>query len=161
MKPRIPDSIRAGFSFGLASGVITTLGLMAGLYAGTGSTLAVIGGIITIAIADALSDALGMHISEESNNDNHSQVWAATIATFLTKFIFALTFVVPIWFLSLKLAIIVSVLWGLLALIFINYFIAKKRKQKPWPLILEHVMIAMLVIVVTYFTGEWIAKTFT
>ncbi|MDP2812065.1 MAG: hypothetical protein Q8O32_00005, partial [bacterium] len=112
-------SIAKGFSFGITSGIITTLGLMVGLYSGTASQSAVLGGIITIAIADALSDALGMHISEESNNDNHSQVWVATIATFLTKFIFALTFVVPIWFLSLKLAIMVSILWGLLALIFI------------------------------------------
>ena len=59
-------SLRIGFSFGLTSGIITTLGLMVGLHAGTHSRLAVIGGILTIAIADAFSDALGIHISEES-----------------------------------------------------------------------------------------------
>ena len=52
------QSLKTGFSFGLTSGVITTLGLMVGLNAGTHSRLAVIGGIVTIAVADALSDAL-------------------------------------------------------------------------------------------------------
>jgi len=57
-------SITTGFSFGLTSGVITTLGLLVGLNSGTHSKLVVIGGILTIAIADAFSDALGIHISE-------------------------------------------------------------------------------------------------
>ena len=50
-------SFRAGFSFGLTTGIITTLGLMVGLYSGTNSRLAVLGGILTIAIADAFADA--------------------------------------------------------------------------------------------------------
>ena len=56
MKP----SFKTGFSFGLTSGVITTLGLMVGLHSGTHSRSVVIGGILTIAVADAMSDALGM-----------------------------------------------------------------------------------------------------
>ena len=46
-------SIRKGLGFGLNSGVITTLGMMVGLSASTQSRIAVIGGIIAIAIADA------------------------------------------------------------------------------------------------------------
>lgn len=55
-----------GLSFGLTSGVITTLGLIVGLHAGTHSRMVVIGGILTVAISDAMSDALGIHISEEA-----------------------------------------------------------------------------------------------
>jgi len=60
--------LRTGISFGLTSTVITTLGLMVGLHSGTGSKLVALGGVLAIAIADAVSDALGMHISEESKN---------------------------------------------------------------------------------------------
>ena len=63
---KIKDSIKKGLGFGLTSGIITTLGLIIGLSAGTHSKIAVIGGILTIAFADALSDSLGIHISEES-----------------------------------------------------------------------------------------------
>lgn len=51
-------SLKKEFSFGLTSGVITTLGMMVGLHSSTHSKLAVIGGIIAIAIADAFSDAV-------------------------------------------------------------------------------------------------------
>ena len=79
-----------GVSFGLTSGVITTLGLLAGLAAGTQSRLAVIGGVATIALADALSDALGIHLSEEAENVHTAgEVWAATISTALAKLLTA------------------------------------------------------------------------
>ncbi|MBW2566218.1 MAG: VIT1/CCC1 transporter family protein, partial [Deltaproteobacteria bacterium] len=75
-------SIRKGLGFGLNSGVITTLGMMVGLSASTQSRLAVIGGIIAIAIADAFSDAVGMHISEESENRHtEKEIWESTLST--------------------------------------------------------------------------------
>jgi len=55
--------VKVGLSFGLTSGVVTAVGLMVGLHSGTHSRLAVIGGILTIAVADAFSDALGIHLS--------------------------------------------------------------------------------------------------
>jgi vacuolar iron transporter family protein len=61
-------SIRTGLHFGLTSWVITTLGMMVGLHSGTHSPRAVVGGILTIAVADAFSDAVGIHISEGSEN---------------------------------------------------------------------------------------------
>jgi VIT1/CCC1 family predicted Fe2+/Mn2+ transporter len=82
-------SLKTGFSFGLTSGIITTLGLMVGLHSGTHSKLVVVGGILTIAIADAFSDALGIHISEESENKHtKKEIWESTISTFLSKFVF-------------------------------------------------------------------------
>lgn len=59
-----------GFSFGITSGIITTLGLIAGLDRSTHSRMVIIGAIIAIAIADAMSDSWGIHISEESQNKN-------------------------------------------------------------------------------------------
>ena len=59
------NSVRTGVSFGLTSAVITTLGLMVGLHSGTHSKMIVLSGIFTIAIADAFSDGLGIHISKE------------------------------------------------------------------------------------------------
>ena len=52
----IKKSLKIGLSFGLTSGVITTLGLLVGLNSSTHSKMVVLGGILVIAIADALSD---------------------------------------------------------------------------------------------------------
>jgi hypothetical protein len=116
-------SWKTGLSFGLTSGVITTLGLMVGLHSGTHSRAIVIGGILTIAIADAMSDALGIHVSEESKNSGPTrQIWEATIATFLAKFVIAMTFVVPVVVRPLDQAIAVSVIWGLFLLAVLSFF---------------------------------------
>lgn len=152
------DSLRTGISFGLTSAVITTLGLMVGLHSGTGSKLVIIGGILTIAIADAFSDALGIHVSEESENVHTAmQIWGATIATFLTKFIFALTFLVPVLLLPLFTAIVVSLVWGLAILTVLSYFMAKIQGKRPWKIVGEHVLIAIIVIAITHWVGDWVA----
>ena len=150
-----------GISFGLTSGVITTLGMMVGLHSGTHSQLAVLGGILTIAVADAFSDALGIHISEESQKNHESKaVWESTIATFLAKMIFALTFVIPVYFLELETAVWASIAWGLLVLGGISFWMAKDNKESPFHVIGEHWGIAILVIVITHYVGDWIAATF-
>ena len=155
------QSLKIGIFFGITSGIITTLGLMVGLYASTSSEMVVLGGILTIAVADSLSDALGIHMAEESVRGNtHKQVWESTIAAFFTKFLFALTFIIPVLFLALQTAIIISIVWGLISLIFINYFIAKDKNEKFWVLAAEHVSIAAVVIVATYFIGIWISTVF-
>jgi len=154
-------SLKVGFSFGLTSAIITTLGLMVGLYSGTNSRLAVLGGIITIAIADAFSDALGIHISEESENKHTAkEIWEATISTFLFKFIFAMTFIVPVLLFPLATAIIVSIVWGLFLLGIFSLYMAREQKAKPWKVISEHILIALIVIVVTYYVGILVESTF-
>lgn len=154
-------SLKTGFSFGLTSGIITTLGLMVGLHSGTHSKLVIIGGILTIAIADAFSDALGIHISEESENKHStSEIWESTVSTFLTKFIFAMTFVVPIFLFKLSTAIIVSVGWGLSLLAIFSFYMAKEQKVKTGIVIAEHLLIAMIVIVTTHCVGDWIGSRF-
>ena len=155
------EALKTGISFGLTSGVITTLGLMVGLHSGTHSKLAVLGGILMIAIADAFSDALGIHISEESENvHTRKQVWASTVSTFLSKFIFALTFVIPVVLFELSIAILVSVVWGLGILAILSYKIAMSQGKNPRRVIAEHLLIAIAVIIITHFVGDWISVAF-
>lgn len=155
-------SLKVGFSFGLTSGVITTLGLMVGLYRGTNSKLAVIGGILTIAIADAFSDALGIHISEESENvHTHKQIWISTLATFFSKFIFALTFMIPLLLFKLETAVLVSIIWGIATLCIFSFTMAKEQKGSPAKVIAEHLFIAFAVIVLSYYIGSWISLKFS
>jgi VIT1/CCC1 family predicted Fe2+/Mn2+ transporter len=152
------DWLRTGISFGLTSAVISTLGLMVGLHSGTGSKTVVLAGVLTIAIADAFADALGIHVSEESENVHTTrQIWNTTIATFMTKFFFTLTFVVPVLFLPLFTAIIVSLVWGFSILTVLSYLIAKAQGKRPWKIIVEHVLIAIVVIAISHLVGDWVA----
>jgi VIT1/CCC1 family predicted Fe2+/Mn2+ transporter len=152
------ESLKTGVTFGLTSGTITTLGLMIGLYSGTHSRSVVIGGILTIAIADSLSDALGIHISEEANHTRTTmQVWVATVATFLSK-LYAITFIIPVLLFDLPVAINISVVWGISLITILSYYLAKSQGAKPWKVILEHLIIITVVIVLTNFLGKLIEK---
>lgn len=158
----IKHSLKTGFSFGLTSGIITTLGLIVGLNSSTHSKLVVLGGILMIAIADALSDALGIHICEESENKHTAkQIWTSTTSTFLAKFVFALTFVIPILLFSLSTAVIISVIWGLSLLSAFSFYIAKEQKAKTWRVVAEHLFIAVAVIIITYYVGQWVNSIFS
>ena len=149
--------LRTGISFGLTSAVITTLGLMVGLHSGTHSKIVVLAGILTIAIADAFSDALGIHVSEEADHTNTAnQIWGATVATFLTKFLVTMTFVVPVLLLSLSTAIVINLIWGMFILSFLSYIIAKSQGKPPWKIVGEHLLIAIVVIAITHWVGNWI-----
>lgn len=149
------ESIKKGFGFGITSAIITTLALIVGLNAGTHSRSIVLGGILIIAIADAMSDALGMHISEEAGHKkiSNKEVWESTISTFVFKFIFALSFIIPILLFELNTAIIISLIWGLFLLTSFSFYLAKDKKLNPLKVIGEHVTIAILVILTTHFVG--------
>ena len=140
---------RSGVYFGATSGVITTVGLIAGLYAGTESVVAVLGGILVIAVADAMSDALGMHIAQEADPESTSEhIWAATFATFFTKFVVAITFAVQVMWLPLQTAVIVSMCWGLVIIALLSFFLARGQQNAVLPVVLEHMGIAIAVIVI-------------
>lgn len=156
------EQLRTGVSFGLTSAVITTLGLMVGLHSGTHSKMVVLGGILTIAIADAFSDALGIHISEESENiHTPRQIWLATLATFMAKFLFAMTFAIPVVIMPLSAAIFTSLAWGISALSVLSYIMAKAQNERPWKVVGEHILIALIVIFITHYVGDWIGRIVT
>lgn len=160
---RLKISIRKGLGFGLTSGIITTLGLIIGLNAGTGSRLVIIAGVLTIAIADAFSDAMGVHISEESGHKSTTkkEVWESTLATLFSKFIFALIFIIPVLLLELQTAVIVSIIMGIFLITLFSYYIAKVQGTSASLAIFEHLLITAFVIIATHLTGSWIARIFS
>ena len=134
---------------------------MTGLYAGTGTVAAVLGGILVIAVADAMSDALGIHLAEEADPNTTTQhVWAATISTFFAKFVFAISFAIPLLLLPLPQAVIASIAWGMLVITVLSYFLAKAQGERPLPIIAEHLAIAILVVVLSHQIGAWVGSTF-
>jgi len=152
------DSWKKGFSFGLTSGIITTLGMIVGLHSSTHSRIVVIGGILAIAVADAFSDALGIHVSEEAEHKHSArEIWESTVSTFLAKFFFACTFIVPVLLLELQTAIIASVAYGLLLITLFSAWMAKEQGQSLARVIGEHLSIAAAVIIITHYVGDFIA----
>ncbi len=153
-------SLMKGVSFGLTTAIITTIALIVGLNASTQSIAVIISGILIIAIADALSDSLGMHISEEASKKSSDEVRESTLATFGAKFFVGVTFIVPILAMPLQTAVTISVVWGLLLITILSYFIAKRDKNNPLWTIGEHVALTVFIIILTHSIGTWMSSLF-
>ena len=152
----------AGFGFGTASGVITTLGMIVGLYSSSAARLAIIGGIFTVSVADALSDALGEHISEESKRHPLAKdVRNITISTFVSKLIIGLSFVIPFVLLPVFHAVLISILYSSLVLVLLSLRIAKRTKQNRYEVITEHLLVGFAVVIITFFLGKWVETAFS
>jgi len=150
-----------GVGFGLTSGVITTLGVVIGLHSGTRSEAAVEVGIIVLAIADALSDSMGIHVSEEAEMEHTTrELWEISFFTFISKLLVALTFIIPIEFLDLSNAILVSVFWGLFLITIFSFYMARSQKQNRFKVIFEHLFIAILVVLLAHYLGDLVYEIF-
>lgn len=151
----------AGVGFGTASGIITTLGMIVGLYSSSSDRLAIIGGIFTVSVADALSDALGEHISEESKkHPSIVDVRNITISTFFSKLLIGLSFVIPFILLPINSAVVVSVIYSALVLTMLSLRISKRTGQNRYEVITEHLLIGLAVVIITFFLGKWVETAF-
>jgi VIT1/CCC1 family predicted Fe2+/Mn2+ transporter len=148
---------RTGIFFGATSGVITTVGLMVGLQAGTQSVTAVFGGVVVIAVSDSMSDALGIHLAQEADPEStRAHIWAATLWAFVSKFLVAISFALPLLLLPLDQAVLVGVVWGLMIVTVMSYLLARMQQTSPWGAVGEHVGIALIVIALSHYVGVWV-----
>jgi len=148
------------FSFGATSAIITILGLITGLDTLTRPTLSIIAGILVIALADNIADSLGIHVYQESEGLSNKEVWRSTSTNFLTRLFVSFTFILLLAALPMPLAVACSIIWGLTLLAVISYTIAKGRGVNPYVAVLEHVGIAILVIIGSHMVGGWLIRRF-
>jgi len=155
------QSVKTWITFGITSGIITTLWLIVGLGAGSHMKSVIIWGILTIAVADAFSDAMGIFVAEESDKINkRGDIWRAWISTFLAKFFVALSFVIPFLLLPILPATIISGVRGLGGLRFMSHKVAEIHQQKHSHVVLEHIILGITVVVITYFVGVFVSHIF-
>ncbi|MCK9519804.1 MAG: hypothetical protein M0R74_12390 [Dehalococcoidia bacterium] len=152
------DAILSGAGFGLTSGVLTTLGLIVGLHSGTDTRQAVAAGVATIALADAFSDAFGLHISQESSGVDQRAAWLAAGVTFVAKLTFALTFLVPILLLPLGVAVLVSIGWGLLVLVGFTWWVTRRNEGDVRAAVGEHLLVAIVVLTASQGVGNLLGR---
>ena len=159
----LPDNTRpfqTRFSFGATSAIMTNLGLICGLDAGSNPKRAIIGSILVIAVADNISDSLGIHIFQESERVGEREVWFSTFTNYATRLLVSLTFILLVALLPMKAAVVGSVLWGMSLLTVMSYWIARDRGESALATILEHVLIAAAVIAASHFVGELLSHRF-
>jgi len=74
------------YIFGATTAIITNMGLVAGLHFGSHAKINIIGSILVIAVADNISDTLGIHIYQESEKVSTKEIWLSTLTIFSPDF---------------------------------------------------------------------------
>jgi ABC-type molybdate transport system permease subunit len=81
-------------SFGAASAIVTSMGMIIGFAAGGISKPTIIAGLLVVGVADNVTDSLSIHIYQESERLEQHAAFRATIGKFATRLIISLSFMV-------------------------------------------------------------------
>lgn len=143
---------------GATAATITSMGVVAGLQQGDGARAGVVTGLLVVAIADNVSDSLGIHTYKESEGASRQEIRSSTVGNFLTRLVLAVSFVAIVMLSSSHTAFILSSVWGCVLLAVLSYLIAKRRKAQPLREVVRHLMIALLVIASCKLLGNIILR---
>ncbi len=145
-------------SFGSASAIITNMALITGLSSAVNAKVGIIDGLFVIAIADNLSDSLGIHIFQESEGQNSRNVWISTFTNFVSRLIVSLGFVIIVALLPLNIAILASLVYGLAVLSLVSRAVAERKRVAPLPIIVEHAAVALVIVLLSKYLGGLIVN---
>ena len=148
------------YVFGSTAAIITNISLIVGLgSAGTGKG-PILGGLLTIALADNISDSLGIHLYKETEGLGQKLSVLSTVLNFTARLVVSLSFIAIVLVLATAQAIPVAIVWGLLLLIVISYLINKSNNRNSFWEIAKHLLVAGVVIAVSHYVGSLIGKHF-
>ena len=146
-------------SFGAASAIVTSMGIIVGFGAANISKPTIIAGLLIVGLADNVTDSLSIHIYQESERLEQQTAFRATIGNFATRLVISLSFVILVITLSSANMLLACLTWGVLLLAGLTLFVAKNRSADVVSEILKHLAVAAVVIAASLATGSFI-KTY-
>jgi hypothetical protein len=147
-------------SFGATSAIVTSLAFIVSLSGSVEPRMPIIGSLLVFAIADNISDSLGIHIFQESDLKKPGVVNISTLSNFATRFFMILSFIAIVYLIPIQVAVITSLIWGIAVLMTLSYLIAVEQARNPIKDMLQHLAIAVLVIISSLLLRQWITAVF-
>ena len=147
----ISDSLRQGLFFGFNSGIITSLGVLAGLSGVVNSPKIIIVTLMSLALSDGLSEAYSLYFSIKSKKETKDDTKAvnALKGVVLSKIAVTLSFLLPLLFVKdLKMYKNMSfpIIWGAVLLLFIDFNLIKDKDEQIQKYLIPQVGIILLLI---------------
>jgi vacuolar iron transporter family protein len=148
------------YIFGSSAAIITDVSLIVGLGSARAGKGPILAGLLTIAVADNISDSLGIHLYKESEGYDQKLSLLSTALNFLSRLLISFTFVAIVLWLPMAQVLYVGLIWGLVLVVFISYLISRSNKDNPIKEMLLHVLIACVAIALSRWVGHEIAVYF-
>ena len=133
------------------------MALIAGLDAAHAGKASVISALLIAAVADNLTDSLSVHMYQESERLEQTEVFIGTLSNFVTRLIVCMSFVVIVLVSPGHLAAVWGMAWGMSLLIVLTCLLARYRRVGALSEIGKHIAVAVAIILVSKNVGRWIA----
>jgi len=162
----LPNQRRAAFGdlrnyiFGSSAAILTDVSLIVGLGSARAGKGPILAGLLTIAVADNISDSLGIHLYKESEGYGQRLSLLSTTLNFLSRLLISCTFIAIVLVLPMAHALYVGLVWGLLLIVLISYLISRRNRDNPVKEMVTHVLVAVVVIALSRYLGHAIAAYF-
>lgn len=148
------------YVFGSTAAIITNTSLVVGLGSAQAGKGPILGSLLTIALADNISDSLGIHMYKEAEGSGARLSMLATVLNFLSRLVVSSSFIVIILVFSTAQAIVAAIVWGLLLLVLTSYMITRRSGQNSLLEVLKHVLVAVAVVGLSRYMGYVVARYF-
>jgi len=143
-------------SYGGTAAVVTSMALISGLSAADTTKPVIVSALLIAALADNLTDALSVHVFQESEQLDQKDAFTGTLTNFATRLLLCISFVPLVVLFSLAHAATVAIIWGALLLATLTYLVARERKVNPVLEVAKHLLVASAVITASMLIGRWI-----
>ena len=145
-------------SYGGTAAVVTSTALISGLSAADTTKPVIVSALLIAALADNLTDALSVHIFQESEQLDEKDALTGTVTNFATRLLLCISFVFLVVLFPRAHAAGVAIVWGALLLAILTYLVARERNLNPLLEVAKHLGVASTVIVVSMLIGHWIGR---
>ena len=143
-------------SFGAASAIVTSIGLIIGFGAAGIAKPSMIAGLLIVGLADNLTNSLSIHIYQESERLEQRAAFKATLGNFATRLLISLSFVLLVLAFSDANAFVACLAWGLMLLAGLTWLVARNRQASVLVELCKHLAVAAVVVAASYGTGTFI-----
>ena len=144
-------------SFGSTAALVTNMALVTGMDAIGASRPTIVTALLIAALADNLTDALSIHIYQESERLEPREAFVGTLSNFAARLTVSLTFVSLVVLLPAAVVVPASIIWGTLLLTVLTYLLARERKVSVAAEIGKHLLSAAAVLVISRGIAHYLA----
>ena len=149
------------YILGSSAAVITNVSLIVGMGSARAGKGPILSGLLTVALADNISDSLGIRLYKESEGCGERLSRLATALNFLSRLLVSFSFVAIVLMFSAPQAMVVGIAWAFLLLTLISYLVTRNNHQNSITAIIRHVLIAVVAIALSRCVGRVIANRFS
>lgn len=157
------NDTRQGIFFGINSGVLTTVGVIAGISQTTTNPMIVVVSVLSLAISDCVGESYGMYLSKKAEkvNETNSGPVVAMISMFIAKFLTVICFLIPllfVWNIKYYKNLMWPVLYSVIMLTIIDIRLSKLRGDDVKQYLASHGLLLFVVVMSTKYIGQVLYK---